>query len=291
MRCRTVLTRIDAMRTGELPSEESTQVHEHLKTCSSCDESVTDLAVLTKTLKELVVEPERSLREDIADRFDVIKAGSDQVLVAFNDKGLRMFTTGMTADEFRAAYAQRFGRDLTPQTVPDRLRKQIVGALSGEGCEKPIVDLSDRPEFEKKVLEVLTRIPRGQVRTYTWVAKQAGNAKAVRAVGNICARNVVPFVVPCHRVVPSSGGVGNYAFGTPVKRALLQREGVPLKELDDLARQGMRYVGSKTTNVYCFPTCSGALRIREENRVLFHNEREAAEKGFRPCKTCQPLAA
>ena len=62
MRCRTVLTRIDAMRTGELPSEESTQVHEHLKTCSSCDESVTDLAVLTKTLKELVVEPERSLR-------------------------------------------------------------------------------------------------------------------------------------------------------------------------------------------------------------------------------------
>lgn len=291
MRCRTVLTRIDAMRTGELPKPETTEVHQHLKTCRSCDESVADLTTLTNTLKALVVEPEHSIRETLADRFDIIKAGRDEVLVAFSDRGLRLITTGISEDDFRVAYARRFGRDLTRATLPAAWRSQIIDALSGEGVKKPVVDLADAGEFERRVLEILTKIPRGEVRTYTWVAKQAGNPKAIRAVGNICARNVVPFVVPCHRVVPASGGIGNYAFGSSVKRALLKREGVPVEELEELARRGIRYIGSKTSKVYCFPSCRGAMQIREENRVLLHSDEEASEHGFRPCKLCQPVAA
>lgn len=292
MRCRTALTRIDAMRTGELRAPESAEVHDHLRTCQSCDESVNDLTALTAGLKETVVDPPRSFRDECSDHFDVINAGGDEILVAFSDRGLRMITTGVSPEEFRHSYLQKFGRGLNCADLPDRLRKQVVAALAGEGVAEPVVDLADAGEFEKKVLEVLTHIPRGQVRTYTWVARQAGRPKAVRAVGNICAHNVVPFVVPCHRVVPTSGGVGNYAFGTPVKRALLKREGVPLEQLDELARQGVRYIGSKNTKVYCFPTCSGgAMRIDEENRIGFRDERDAASQGFRPCKQCQPLAA
>ena len=107
--------------------------------------------------------------------------------------------------------------------MPERLRNEVVSALSGEGVKKPHVDLLAAREFEERVLDVLTRIPRGQVRTYSWVAQQAGNPSAIRAVGNICARNVVPFVVPCHRVVPTTGGIGNYAFGSPMKKELLSR--------------------------------------------------------------------
>lgn len=279
------------MRTGELPTQESSAVHQHLKTCKSCDESVTDLSALTVSLKELVVPPPRSLRNALADHFDIIEAGGEQVLVAYSDRGLRMIKIGSSPEEFRKLYARRFGRELVPATTPERLRKQVVAALAGEGVDKPAVDFADAGEFERKVLEILTRIPRGEVRSYTWVARQAGNPKAVRAVGNICARNVVPFVVPCHRVVPASGGVGQYAFGDATKRALLEREGVPIKELDDLARRGVRYIGSKTTNIYCFPTCRDARRIREGNSVPFHDEQEAAKKGFRPCKRCQPAAA
>lgn len=291
MRCRSALTRIDAMRTGELPAQESSAVHQHLKKCRSCDESVSDLSALTVSLKELVVAPPRSLRNTLADHFDAIDADGKQVLVAFSDRGLRMIKIGASAEEFRARYVQRFGREPLPASLPERLRKQVVAALSGEGVDKPMVDFTDVGEFERRVLEILTRIPRGEVRTYTWVARQAGNPKAVRAVGNICARNVVPFVVPCHRVVPTSGGVGEYAFGSPAKRALLEREGVPIDELDELARRRVRYVGSKTTNIYCFPTCRDARRIREGNRVPFHDEQEAAKRGFRPCQRCQPAAA
>lgn len=291
MRCRTALTRIDAMRTGELLAPESAEVHDHLRTCPSCDESVNDLTALTASLKATVVAPPRSIRNEISDHFDVIRAGGDEVLVAFSDRGLRMITTGVSSEDFRDSYLRKFGRDLSRAALPDRLRKQVVSALAGEGVDKPVVDFADAGEFEKRVLETLTRIPRGEVRTYTWVARQAGRPRAVRAVGNICAHNVVPFVVPCHRVVPTTGGVGNYAFGAPVKRALLQREGVPVDELEELARRGVRYVGSKTTKVFCFPTCSGALRIKEENRVDFRGEQDAGRQGFRPCKRCQPAAA
>lgn len=291
MRCRTVLTRLDAMRTGELAAPQSSEVHEHLRTCPSCDDSVSDLTALTASLKQITVPPPVSIRTAITDHFDVIDAGPDKVLVAYSDRGLRMITTGVTADEFRAVYSRRSGRHLTPAPLPERLRKQVLSALSGEGVDKPVVDFADAGEFERKVLDILTRIPRGEVRTYAWVAKQAGRPKAVRAVGNICARNVVPFVVPCHRVVPSGGGVGQYAFGSPVKRELLRREGVPVEQLDELARRGVRYIGSRTTNIFCFPTCSHARRIHEENRVPFRDEQDAARKGFRPCKRCQPVAA
>lgn len=291
MRCRSVLTRIDAMRTGELPAPESKDIHNHLRTCRSCDESVADINDLTATLKSIVVDPPRSLRNELADQFDVIKVNRDEVLVAFSERGLRMITTGVTPDQFRKSYTKRFGRDIRPGSLPDKLRKQVVAALSGEGVAKPAVDLSDASEFERKVLETLTKIPRGEVRSYSWVANEAGRPKAVRAVGNICANNIVPFVVPCHRVVPTTGGVGNYAFGAPVKRALLQREGVPLDEIDELAKKRLRYVGSKTTHIFCCPTCRDAKRVRDENRVFFRDEEEASKKGYRPCKHCRPCAA
>ena len=291
MRCRSVLTRIDAMRTGELPEHESSVVHQHLKTCSSCDESVHDLSELVENIKALSTAPPRSLRGIAADSFDIIESGTDKVFVAFSDHGLRMIYLAKSEDEFRDLYRERFARDLTQAPVPAKLRKQVIAALKGEGVPEPEIDLHDLGEFERTVLEILTHIPPGEVRTYSWVARHAGKPKAVRAVGNICARNVVPFVVPCHRVVPSSGGVGNYAFGAERKRELLWREGVPVDELEDLAQRGIRFIGSSTTKVFCCPTCSGARRIRKENVVPFRDEEEAMKKGFRPCKRCQPAAA
>jgi methylated-DNA-[protein]-cysteine S-methyltransferase len=291
MQCRNALTRIDAMRTGELPESEAHAVHTHLRTCPSCDESVADVSGLAQAVKALRVESPRSCRSAFSDRLDVVDVAGRRVWVAFSDRGLTMIHSGGSEEQFRERYCEHTARDLTRAELPARLREQVISALEGLGVEKPKVDLGDVTEFERNVLEILTRIPRGEVRTYAWVARQAGRPSAVRAVGNICARNVVPFVVPCHRVVPTSGGVGNYAYGAPVKRALLEREGVPIDELEQLARQGVRYVASKTTGIFCVPTCRDARRIQDKNRVSLHDESEALKKGFRPCKRCQPIAA
>lgn len=292
MRCRSALTRIDALRTGELEPAESGEVHEHLKTCRSCDESVADVVGLARAVKSCAVEePPRSCRDAMTDRFEVFDVNGVRVWVAFSDRGLTMIHADGSDEQFRERYASRFAHELCAGSLPDRLRRQVVAALSGEGVAKPIVDLGDATDFEKSVLQILTEIPRGEVRSYSWVARQAGRPGAVRAVGSICARNILPFVVPCHRVVPATGGVGNYAFGEQFKRTLLSREGVAVEELDEQARTGIRYIGSRTTHIFCVPTCRDARRIREENRVAFRGEDQAAEKGFRPCRRCQPVAA
>ncbi len=78
--------------------------------------------------------------------------------------------------------------------------------------------------FQKKVWQATRKIPYGETRTYAQIAKAIGHPKAVRAVGTALGKNPVCIVVPCHRVVPSSGGIGNYAYGTAMKKWLLQHE-------------------------------------------------------------------
>ncbi len=291
MQCRSVLTRIDALRTGELPPIEETAVEKHLETCRSCGESRSDVADLLHAVKSLAVPQPRSCRDEIADSFDRVETDSGAVWVAFSEAGIRMITAAGTVDDLRTAYAKRYCRVLEPGSIPDKLRRQIIAALGGEGVEHPRLDLEDDSDLEHDVLRVLSRIPRGQVRTYAWVARQAGRPRAVRAVANIIARNIVPFIVPCHRVVPSAGGIGNYAFGSKRKRELLAAEGVDVEELDRLAREHVRYIGSRTTHIFCFPTCRDARRIREGNRVPFRDADDALENGYRPCRSCQPVAA
>jgi len=283
------------MRTGELASDEHGVLDEHLRKCASCNDSVADVELLANTVKSLTIAPPRSCRDSVAgkciDSFDAVTERGETVWVVFTDRGLRMIYRGGTADDLRDRYTKRHGRILGQAKLPERFRKQVVAALRGEGVADPQVDWGDEfSDIERDVLKTLTRIPRGEVRTYSWVAQQVGRPRAVRAVGNICARNVVPFVVPCHRVVPASGGVGNYAFGSALKRELLRREGVDVDALDTLARKGVRFIGSKTTKIVCFPTCHDARRIREENRVPFHDAEAAHSKGFRPCRKCQPFA-
>jgi O-6-methylguanine DNA methyltransferase len=93
-------------------------------------------------------------------------------------------------------------------------------------------DLSDLPldlevsPFDREVLDLLRTIPPGRTMTYGEVARALGKPGAARAVGNACAKNPAIIVVPCHRVVPSSGGLGNYsgAGGVATKAKLLARE-------------------------------------------------------------------
>jgi methylated-DNA-[protein]-cysteine S-methyltransferase len=81
-------------------------------------------------------------------------------------------------------------------------------------------------DFQKAVWNILSTIPFGETRTYMGIAKQLGNAKAVRAVGAANGRNPISIVVPCHRVIGSSGELTGFAGGLEAKAALLSLEGV-----------------------------------------------------------------
>lgn len=81
-------------------------------------------------------------------------------------------------------------------------------------------------DFQKEVWKALSTIPYGETRSYTDIANQIGNVKAVRAVGAANGRNPISIVVPCHRVIGSSGELTGFAGGLEAKAALLSMEGV-----------------------------------------------------------------
>ncbi|MEL7216107.1 MAG: bifunctional helix-turn-helix domain-containing protein/methylated-DNA--[protein]-cysteine S-methyltransferase [Pseudomonadota bacterium] len=104
---------------------------------------------------------------------------------------------------------------------PAAVRPFLAAAL-GEGDTSKLV-LIGAP-FQIKVWEALLRVPSGHVTTYSEIARVIGAPKAVRAVGTAVGRNPISWLIPCHRALRKSGGLGGYHWGLPVKRAMLAYE-------------------------------------------------------------------
>jgi methylated-DNA-[protein]-cysteine S-methyltransferase len=85
-------------------------------------------------------------------------------------------------------------------------------------------DLSAGTPFQRRVWAALLKIPRGETRTYQWIARRLKRPTAVRAVGAAVGANPIPFVVPCHRVIGTDGSLCGFAGGLALKRRLLAME-------------------------------------------------------------------
>jgi AraC family transcriptional regulator of adaptative response/methylated-DNA-[protein]-cysteine methyltransferase len=149
------------------------------------------------------------------------------LLVATTERGLCKVDIGDDERALEASLAREFHRAV--RTRDDAGLAPLVEAVLAriDGLE-PDRDLPldvRGTAFQRRVWEELRRIPLGETRTYGEVAAAVGAPGASRAVGSACGANPVPVVVPCHRVVPASGGVGNYGLGPDRKRTLLAREG------------------------------------------------------------------
>ena len=82
----------------------------------------------------------------------------------------------------------------------------------------------EMPPFYKKVLKEVSEIPYGQTFSYKNIARKLNNPRAYRAVANANAANPIPIIIPCHRVIQSNGGLGNYGGGRQLKQSLVQIE-------------------------------------------------------------------
>jgi methylated-DNA-[protein]-cysteine S-methyltransferase len=113
----------------------------------------------------------------------------------------------------------------------DEVRRQLDDYFEGRrrAFDLPL-DWQLSRGFRRRALRAIDRIPYGKTRSYTQIARSAGNERAVRAAGTACGANPIPIVVPCHRVLRSGGGLGGYGGGLPMKEGLLEMEGVLEKE-------------------------------------------------------------
>jgi methylated-DNA-[protein]-cysteine S-methyltransferase len=129
------------------------------------------------------------------------------------------------------AALDELARKVSPRVlrVPHRLdpaARELEEYFAGTRTDFDLpLDLTLAPGFRRTVLGVLRGIGFGATRSYAGVAALAGSPRAVRAVGTACARNPLPLVVPCHRVVRSDGTSGQYAGGERAKARLLAMEG------------------------------------------------------------------
>ena len=91
--------------------------------------------------------------------------------------------------------------------------------------------LKSYPAFSQKVIDIVRKIPYGSCMYYSKVAKIAGNKRASRAVGTVMAKNQLPIIIPCHRVIRASHEIGNYLGGAKLKARLLELEGFTSKRI------------------------------------------------------------
>jgi AraC family transcriptional regulator of adaptative response/methylated-DNA-[protein]-cysteine methyltransferase len=158
--------------------------------------------------------------------YAVVDSCLGRLLVAATSRGVCSVAMGKSdrdlervlTDEYPAASLARGGGALAQWTGA------IVAHLNGR---RPRLDLPidvQATSFQWQVWKALAEIPSGETRTYAEVAAAIGRPRAVRAVGHACAVNKVAILIPCHRVVPRAGGVGNYRWGVERKKALLARE-------------------------------------------------------------------
>ncbi|MGA2604556.1 MAG: methylated-DNA--[protein]-cysteine S-methyltransferase [Verrucomicrobiia bacterium] len=137
---------------------------------------------------------------------------------------------GISRVEFPSACSDGLRPPKTAAPPPLFIRK-FSSRLRRYADGKPVrwsvpLDLSAGTAFQQAVWRALKTIPRGETRSYGWVAQKIGQPKASRAVGAACGANPVPVIVPCHRVIASDGSIGGFGGGLPLKRRLLQIEGV-----------------------------------------------------------------
>ncbi|MBL9140836.1 MAG: methylated-DNA--[protein]-cysteine S-methyltransferase [Phycisphaerae bacterium] len=100
---------------------------------------------------------------------------------------------------------------LTPEQHAEKIRRDVERFVRGERPDFSRYETPTGTAFQRKCWAACRSIPYGQTRTYAWLAKKAGSPNAARAAGQAMRRNPLPVVVPCHRVVGSSGWIGGFA--------------------------------------------------------------------------------
>jgi len=155
-------------------------------------------------------------------RWAAVQTTLGPMLVAATEKGV----CRLSFAEGEAELAARFPNAnlIAGNTKFAALLQQVIGAVEQPGTANDIPLDVKGTAFQEAVWAELRKIPPGETRSYAQIAAAVGKPKAVRAAGSANGANCVAVLIPCHRVVRSDGSLGGYAYGSDIKRALLDRE-------------------------------------------------------------------
>jgi len=159
--------------------------------------------------------------------YDLVDSPLGTLFVAATERGLCRISFDPEPEQEEERLARGFGaRVLRSPRALDDARRELADYFEGDRHSFELdLDLRPLAEFNRAVLAQLARVPYGQTTTYGTLAARSGKPRAARAVGTVMNRNPIPIVLPCHRVVGSTGKLVGYGGGLDRKESLLRLEG------------------------------------------------------------------
>ncbi len=174
---------------------------------------------------------ESAAAEELLDvAYDFVDTPIGTLLVAATPRGLCRISYDPDPEQQLDVLARTFGVRILRSPKPvDATRRELDEYFAGRRRDFDVpVDLALLADFNRRVLRELARVPYGEVVTYGELAARSARPRAARAVGTVMNRNPIPIVLPCHRVIGSTGKLVGYGGGLHRKEALLRLEGALL---------------------------------------------------------------
>jgi len=299
-----------AVATGEAQVGARGRVEDHIGFCSACRddfqryreiEGVVGAVRRAPTGAAGATGARERLESRLADLrsrlmlYRVFPSPLGNILIARSEHGVSLVEYLGERTGFKSSrLAQVAGVEAQEDGVEvEALYRELLEYLQGKRTrlEWPLDLRLARSDFQRAVMKATVAVPYGAVASYAGIATDVGNRSAVRAVAQALRWNPLPIVVPCHRIIGSSGLLTGYAGDKlSLKTRLLGLEGVPtLGAHHDprVARETM-YIRDRGEVEYCLPTC-GALPSRTLADLTLFASRERAESvGLAPCTICRP---
>lgn len=298
-----------AAATGDAEPSTARRVEHHIDSCSACRgelhryreiEGVVGALRRTPAGAESAARAREGLESKLADlksrlvSYRVFPSPLGHILIARSEHGVSLVEYLHGRADVKAS---RLGRIAGVELQEDgaeveTLYRELLEYLRGDRTrlEWPLDLRLARSDFHRAVLRATAAIPYGAVTSYAGIAAEIGKPAATRAVAQALRWNPLPIVVPCHRIIGSTGKLVGYAGNrVALKERLLGVEGVPVNARACRIERGeMYHYDPNPDHQYCLPTCGSILRRPLGQIRLFAHRQQATAWGLAPCVDCRP---
>jgi methylated-DNA-[protein]-cysteine S-methyltransferase len=298
-----------AAATGEAGAATAERVASHVERCGSCRDDFARYRAIDGEVaavrSHLLAEPHvRLARAELEARladlrsrlvaYQIFPSPFGNLLIARSEQGILMVEF-LERSQRPDAYAARrlAGFELVESSgETERFGRELGEYLEGRRrrLDWPLDLRLARSDFHREVLKRTAAIPYGAVASYSGIAHDVGRPRAVRAAAQALRWNPIPLVIPCHRVIGSSGLLTGYAGGTTEKKQrLLEVEGVPMSRArgDFRVQRDHMYVLAPGDREYCLPSCASSDPF-PRGGLLFGSRDRCEAIGLEPCTSCRP---
>ena len=299
-----------AVATGDAETGARGRVEDHIDLCAACRGDFQRYREIDGVVGALRRSPAGAegaarAREELESRladlrsrlmtYRVFPSPLGHILIARSEHGVSLVEYLGERTTFKSSrLSQVAGVEAQEDGVEvETLHRELLEYLDGNRTrlEWPLDLRLARSDFQRAVMKATVAIPYGAVASYAGIASDVGNRSAVRAVAQALRWNPLPIVVPCHRVIGSSGALTGYAGDKlSLKMRLLGVEGVPTLSAHREPRvaRATMYVRDRNEVEYCLPTCGSLPSRTLADLTLFASRERAESVGLAPCSACRP---